>query len=104
MADAGRGLFAMVVEDLAAVRPVASREFEVPGKDLPYLLFDWLNELLYVCDAERLIFSQFDVRMTDIGLTATARGEALDPTRHQLTHEIKAITYHELKVQQADGG
>ena len=104
MADAGRGLFAMVVEDLDAVRPVASRDFEVPGKDLTYLLFDWLNELLYVCDTERLAFSQFDVQMTDDGLAATAHGEPLDPNRHHLTHEIKAITYHGLRVEETSDG
>ena len=37
--------------------------------------------------------------MNEIGLTAPARGEPLDPARHCLTHEIKAITYHHLKVE-----
>jgi SHS2 domain-containing protein len=104
MADAGRGLFAMVIEDLAPVQPVVTREFRISGDDRTYLLFDWLNELLYVCDTERLAFSQFDVQMTDDGLAAMARGEPLDPTRHHLTHEIKAITYHGLRVEQTDDG
>ena len=103
-ADAGRGLFSMVVDNLDAVQPQITREFRIEGSDREYLLFDWLNELLYVCDTERLAFSQFDVQVTDDGLTATARGEPLDPNRHNLTHEIKAITYHHLKVEQtADG-
>ena len=99
MADAGRGLFAMVVDDLASIRPVLTRQFHISGSDKTYLLFDWLNELLYVCDTERLAFSQFDVQMTADGLTATVGGEPLDPTRHRLTHEIKAITYHGLLVE-----
>ncbi|MGE5195527.1 MAG: archease [Deltaproteobacteria bacterium] len=104
MADAGRGLFAMVVEDPASVQAVVTREFHISGSDRTYLLFDWLNELLYVCDTQRLAFSQFDVQMTADGLAATARGEPLDPARHRLTHEIKAITYHGLKVEQTDEG
>jgi SHS2 domain-containing protein len=104
LADAARGLFAMVVEDLAAVNPVVSREFEIAGSDRPYLLFDWLNELLFVCDTERLVFSDFDVRLTHGGLSAVARGEPLDLSRHSLTHEIKAITYHALKVEQTGDG
>ena len=100
MTDAARGLFAMVVENLDSVQPVVSREFRIAGNDNAYLLFDWLNELLFVCDTERLAFSQFDVQMTAAGLTATASGEPLDPARHHLTHEVKAITYHGLTVEQ----
>ncbi len=104
MTDAARGLFAMVVENLESVQPVVAREFHIAGSDRTYLLFDWLNELLYVCDTERLAFSRFDVQMTAVGLTATARGEPLDPARHHLTHEIKAITYHGLKVEETKEG
>ncbi|MBI3862673.1 MAG: archease [Planctomycetia bacterium] len=102
--DAGRGLFAMVVDDLASVQPTMSRELHVAGSDVTYLLFDWLNELLYLCDTERLVFSQFDLRIDDAGLVATARGEPIDAGRHRLTHEIKAITYHELKVERTSDG
>src|SRR5262245_1027447 len=85
-AEAGSGLFAMVVDDLASVQPTISRELHVAGSDVTYLLFDWLNELLYLCDTGRLVFSQFDVRIDEEGLTATARGEPIDPARHRLTH------------------
>ena len=48
--------------------------------------------------------SQFDLTHDESGLTAVCRGERLDRARHQLEHEVKAITYHELKVEQtADG-
>lgn len=104
LADAARGLFAMVVEDLSAIEPHVTRVFQITGNDQTYLLFDWLNELLFVCDTERLVFSQFDVQLTADGLSATACGEPLDAARHRLTHEIKAITYHELKVEKTDGG
>ena len=103
-ADAGRGLFAMVVENPDSIEPGESRDFQIVGSDLTYLLFDWLNELLYLCDTEHLLCSQFEVRLDEHGLTATARGEPIDPDRHQLTHEIKAITYHELKVEREGAG
>lgn len=103
-ADAGRGLFSMIVEDLSAIQPLTPCNFTIPGSDLAYLLFDWLNELVYICDTRRLVFCQFSVEIASGGLTAVARGEPLDPVRHRLTHEVKAITYHQLKVEQtADG-
>ena len=39
-----------------------------------------------------------EVQVRDDGLTGTAWGEPLDSARHMLAHEVKAITYHELKV------
>ncbi len=99
-AEAARGLFSMIVPELDSVQPMHTREFRIAGRQRDYLLFDWLNELLYVFDTERLLLSQFDVRMTDEGLTATARGEPYDPQRHRLDHEVKAITYHGLRVEQ----
>jgi SHS2 domain-containing protein len=45
-----------------------------------------------------VIFSEFDLRVSETGIEAAARGERLDPDRHRRDHEVKAITYHELKV------
>ena len=42
--------------------------------------------------------------VTDAGLTATAHGEPLDPTRHQLAREVKAITYHGLHAEKQPDG
>ena len=33
-----------------------------------------------------------------VPVAATATGERYDPARHQLAHEVKAITQHELMV------
>jgi SHS2 domain-containing protein len=103
-AEAARALFAAVVEDPASVRPLQTRTLELAGADREYLLFDWLKTLLYHFDAEHLLFARFEVRVREDGLTATARGEPLDRTRHELNHEVKAITYHGLRVEEtADG-
>lgn len=103
-ADAGRGLFALIVENLDDVRPVQSRLFRVEGKEREYLLFDWLNELLFTFDTEHLLLSRFEVAVIDSGLTATAWGEVMDPSRHRPDHEVKAITYHGLKLEPTEEG
>lgn len=100
MAEAGRGFSSLIVANLADVRPVEERTIQVAGTEPDYLLFDWLNELVYLLDREHLVFSDFDVRKTEQGLSATCRGERLDRDRHQLEHEVKAVTYHDLKVEQ----
>lgn len=103
-AEMAAALFAAIVEDPATIRADAATPVEIAGPDREYLLFDWLKELLYRFDAEHQVFARFEVSVRDDGLTATAWGEPLDPERHLLNHEVKAITYHELKVEPtADG-
>lgn len=102
-ADAARGLFSMIVPDLDSVRPSESVSIAVEGDVSDLLLFDWLNELLYTYEVRRLLLCQFEVEFGPSGLVATAKGEPIDPARHALDHEVKAITYHGLKLEQQDG-
>jgi SHS2 domain-containing protein len=103
-AEAAQALFAVIVDDLGTVNVVQEVKVELAGNDREYLLFDWLKELLYCFDVQHLLFSRFTVNVTNDGLTGAAWGEPLDRARHALAHEVKAITYHALKVEQtADG-
>ena len=103
-AEAAEALFATLAEDLGTV--VAARRLDVrlAGRDRDYLLFDWLRTLLYHFDAEHLLLCRFEVRVHEAGLEGTAWGEPLDWARHELSHEVKAITYHGLKVEQTGAG
>ncbi|MBT4866061.1 MAG: archease [Planctomycetaceae bacterium] len=103
-AEAGRGLLSILVEDVDAVLPRHEVTIEVSGTERDYLLFDWLSELLYRYETEQLLFSQFDVTTGPNGLTAIARGESLDAERHEPTHEVKAITYHDFVVEPTANG
>jgi SHS2 domain-containing protein len=103
-AEAGLALIAALVENPDSIRPEIRIDVKMPADDLEYLLFDWLKALLYRFDTERLLFSRFDVKISDTGLEAVAWGEMMDESRHELSHEVKAITYHELKVEQSEDG
>lgn len=103
-AEMGNGLLAALVEDPSGVRAAVRERIEIAGTDVEYLLFDWLKELLLRFETERVLFAEFAVSVSSIGLVAEARGEAYDGSRHALAHEVKAITYHELKVVAHNGG
>src|SRR5262249_14956675 len=105
-ADAACGLFSAIVEDLNTVEPRQRLALQRGPEEREYLLFDWLRQLLFHFDAHHLLFSRFEVRVEEgKGLTGTAWGEPLDRTRHVLDHEVKALTYHGLRVEQEpDGG
>jgi SHS2 domain-containing protein len=100
--EAAQALFSAIVEDLATVQPIRRIDVQLAGDDREFLLFDWLRELLYHFDAEHLLFGKFTAQLRDDGLTASAWGEPLDRARHNLEHEVKAITYHGLRVEKID--
>jgi SHS2 domain-containing protein len=103
LADAGRALTAAIVEDPATILPAAIERIEIAGGDPVYLMFDWLNELLYRFEGRRMLYREFRVTVRPEGLVAEVVGEPFDPARHPLQHEVKAITYHGLRVD-SDGG
>jgi SHS2 domain-containing protein len=103
-AEAAEALFSVIVEDLRTVRADEVVDVRIDGDEHDYLLFDWLKALLYHFDAEHRLFSRFEVRLRPGGLDARAWGERLDRQRHELSHEVKAITYHGLTVEPAEGG
>jgi SHS2 domain-containing protein len=103
-AEAATGLVGMIVENLNAVQLSRTVEIRIVGTDREYLLFDWLNEVLSKFECEHLVLAEFQVKVNDDGLTATCRGEPLDRDRHQLGHEVKAITYHGLTVEETAYG
>jgi SHS2 domain-containing protein len=102
--EAAEALFEVIVEDLHSVAQTRQLDVTLPADDVDYLLFDWLKTLLYHFDAEHLLLSRFEVHVGADGLKATAWGEPLDRSRHELCHEVKAITYHGLRVEQTDDG
>jgi SHS2 domain-containing protein len=102
--EAAHALFSTIVEDLATVEPRQRFDLQLSGTAADLLLFDWLKELLYVWDSEHVLFSRFEVHVTATGLTGAAWGEPLDRARHELLHEVKAITYHGLRVEQTAEG
>jgi SHS2 domain-containing protein len=102
--EAARALFSAIVEDLGTVEPRERYDLRLTGDDRPYLLFDWLNELLFRFEGEHRLYSRFEVHIDGEHLTGSAWGEPLDRSRHSLAHEVKAITYHGLRVEREGDG
>jgi SHS2 domain-containing protein len=97
-ANAAFGMFS-IIAGLDNVREEESRRVKVRGPDMEGLLFEWLNELIYLFDVETLLFSRFDiVEFGESGLEAVCYGEKYDPARHHLKTEVKSATYHMLEV------
>jgi len=93
--------------DLDSIGSSWRREIRVEGRegDLENLLIRWLAELLFIFGTERVLLATFAVaRLEDGVVEALVVGEPYDAARHAVKVEIKAATYHELTIEETDGG
>ncbi|OPY76587.1 MAG: hypothetical protein A4E63_00033 [Syntrophorhabdus sp. PtaU1.Bin050] len=98
--NAAMTLFSLIT-DLDQVETKLKREVTVSDGEV--LLVVFLNELLYVWDVERFIPKKLSVLVKNGILHADLEGEILDPQRHSVKKEIKAVTYHKFAVQEEQG-
>ena len=95
---AAASMFHIICTD--EVADVKSRIIKVEGADLEQLLVNWLSELNFFFQTEQFLLA--DVRLLKIDglmLTAEVSGEKVDVKKHNIHTEIKAVTYHKLKVE-----
>lgn len=103
-ANAGRALVSLVV-DLDTIRPSQQLALEVEGSDPLSLLVNWLSEILYLHDAEGWLFCDFSVQQwAENKIVAVGRGEKFDRQRHRAKLLLKAITYHQLALEETRQG
>lgn len=100
---AARALTA-VVTDPEMVIPTQPVRIACEAPDDELLLVDWLNALIYEMATRRMVFSRFEVHLTDHTLQGIAWGEPLDRARHHPAVEVKGATYTSLRVGQDSAG
>jgi SHS2 domain-containing protein len=84
-----------IMVDPRTVRASATRRFDLEADDLDRLLYDFLTELIVVKDVDSLLFSKYEVKVSDgRSLRATAKGEPINRIRHRLRNDVKAVTMH----------
>ncbi len=87
--------------DLRKVRPREQRSVEVTGSEVPGLTVAYLNALILLQQSESFLVRQLQVRPTGqppFRLSVRMWGESFDPTRHTQGMEVKAATWHKLRV------
>lgn len=97
-ANAAYALFSIIAE-LDTVGETESRPVSAEAEDAEGLLFNWINQLIYIFEVEHLLFKRFDItESAEQSLRATCWGEKYDPSRHQLNTGVKSATYYMLEV------
>ncbi|MGD0589799.1 MAG: archease [Bacteroidota bacterium] len=95
--------FMSVVTGTSKIEPRQSRSIELQALDRENLMVRWLTEILYLYDAEKFLTADVKFEtLTDTLLKANILGEPYDCSKHELKLDVKAITYHQLKVEDHD--
>ena len=101
-----------VMEILANPNTVSNtwhRTIDQEDEELVNLLFDWLSEIVYLKDAEGVVFSKvkasviYDPLRPSWRLHGELIGETIDPARHELRSDVKAVTKHLYEVRPSEG-
>lgn len=96
----GLGLFALET-DLRRIRPRVERAVSASGSDPVALVVAFLSELVTLEQTEGFLAREIEVRLVGrppTALVAQLKGEPIDPARHRLRIEVKAITMHGLAL------
>jgi SHS2 domain-containing protein len=83
---------------LEAVALSATTTIEMTSDSCDDLLYDWLAELLVMFEVNRFAVKKCIVNITGLSLRAECWGERIDPNKHTLNTEVKAVTYHNLQI------
>lgn len=96
------GMFSLIT-DLDTVKPVGEYEVKIASKDVKSLLFDYLSELLFLHETQKVLLGEFDAKVRKLAVDSRARGERIDRKRHPLHLAVKAVTYHAMEVDPKKG-
>ncbi len=106
--DAADATMNVMINNLDAIAARETRQIELSNDKIDMLLFDLLQELIYLKDAERLLLRLREVRIDEreerYFLKGKAEGEPLDAERHHQRADVKAVTLHDFSVQKTDIG
>lgn len=94
-----------IITECPDVRSQTEMMIEVVGMDREELLVNWLGELVFLLETRHFLPVCFEIGTIDEQrLKARVWGETFDPARHFLEREVKAITYHQIKVESSGKG
>ena len=89
--------------DNSKIEEKKERNIVVKGKDLNYLLYNWLEDLIYLIITEGFAIKKLDIileKNEEYTISAQIFGEDIDIKKHGFKVEIKSPTFHEMEIKQ----
>jgi SHS2 domain-containing protein len=97
--NAAKAMFDLITDN-SIINNVGQYNIQIEAPDLEQLLVDWLSELLFLNTAKNIVFGSYKIQIDEKHnrLNAEIYGENFSLYKHKIGLEIKAVTYHMLKV------
>jgi len=106
--SAGLATMAVMVKDVKSIKPKIKKEINLENESAEQLLFAFLDELIFLKDSEQLLFSKFDIKVTEVNgkfvLSGFISGEKINPDIHETLVDIKAVTMHHFSLKKTESG
>lgn len=97
----------VMIENISEVASSIKKTITIKEADVEMLLFEFLQELIFIKDAESLLLLPVSLKIKQTGnqfqLTCHAAGEGIDQNKHQFSVDIKAVTMHKFEVVEREG-
>jgi SHS2 domain-containing protein len=98
----------VMVDDLNTIGRSLEVPIELEHDQLDLLLFSFLNELIFLKDARQLLLRVESLSIKRENSTSILKGvlfgEGLDPQKHPLGVDVKAVTLHRFSLRRTDKG
>jgi SHS2 domain-containing protein len=104
---AARAFLAITVESIESVDRRLKLSMDLEEPDIELLLLRFLNELIYLRDAQELLLFPTHIEIIQdhwMKLHADFVGESIDRQRHNLESDVKAATAQGLRVAKIEDG
>jgi len=92
--------------DLETVDTTLEHRIEIEAENSSDLLYNWLEEIVFLKDARDLFLTDFSIEIFDNNrkLKATGRGEKINRDKHGINGDIKAVTMYRFSLKKCAGG
>ena len=97
-AESAMALKQSIAEDIK-VKPAQEKTINIKGKDTENLLYNFLEEFIFLLDSENFLLSEIkQIKINNLELTATISGDSTE--NYKFTNSVKAITYNQMFIKQ----
>ena len=98
-ANAAIAMYSLMT-DIDEIEADVERAIELKAEDFQSLMFDWLDELIFLFDSESLVMKKFDIAVneTNFSICGNCKGGKYDPSTHVSGIIIKAVTYNMMQI------
>ena len=97
-----------MIENPLSINAKSTRHVRISENRLDFLLHDFLQKLLFFKDANSELHRVKTMQLTNeqdgYKIRAQLVGESIDPLRHHMSVDVKAVTFHRLAVVECKSG